>query len=134
MLERLLNMFGVYVKFTDEDDFYRTLEMKDYGLDKIEGLEKNLSNLPVYESEISDETYSKFIMKLSWTRVMKTNESYLVSMVFSLIIAFLAIITMNVVSISFFVLSVLVTLFFRRRLKRFVRDFKCLEVLRGMVK
>jgi len=127
-------MFGVYVKFTDEDDFYRTLEMKDYGLDKIEGLEKNLSNLPVYESEISDETYSKFIMKLSWTRVMKTNESYLVSMVFSLIIAFLAIITMNVVSISFFVLSVLVTLFFRRRLKRFVRDFKCLEVLRGMVK
>lgn len=134
MLERFLNMFGVYVKFTDDDDFYRNLDMKDYGLDKIEGLEKDLSNLPVYESEIPFETYSKFIMKLSWTRVMKTNESYLVSIIFSLIIAVFAMITMSIIGISFFVVSALITIFFRRRLKRFVRDFKCLEVLRGMVK
>jgi hypothetical protein len=90
IIDKSFEMFGFCRKFTDNDDKYKELKLSDYGLDKYEFLDENLSNIFIYNEIIpkshGDAVYDKFEAKFFWLDIVKKSNVHIIS--FSLFILF----------------------------------------------
>lgn len=83
IIDKVFEMFGFYRKFTDNDDKYKELKLSDYGLEKYEFLDENLSNIFIYNEIIpkshGDAVYDKFEAKFFWLDIVKKSNIRIIS-------------------------------------------------------
>lgn len=133
MMEKLFKIIGIKWVYSEYDEMFENMRLKDYGLDDREYIsDDNLSNIFCYDPDYSYEgviknrlIYEKFVDKYFWQKIKKAHYIYCYALIISILIAIFTIIFFNYYFLGLLIISIVVTWFLR---KRFMREWKSFEI------
>ena len=130
MINKLLDFLGFTINFTEDDNMYKNLKLKDFGLDKYTYLkdDEDLKDIFLYSEDINPDVYKKFESKYFWSKVMRKHKTFLVSYVFSVMFCVFAMVNMCYPTIILVSSSLLITFILKRIVLNNIKTYNMYKI------